>query len=53
MDPHTFKIKSRLGLDPLYLARQRYSVAFLMTYLLAVPAMLEVGNSDSAMIRTI
>jgi len=37
----------------LYLARQRYSVASLMPYLRAVPAMLEVGNSDSAMIRMI
>ena len=38
---------------PLYLARQRYSVASLMPYLRAVPAMLEVGNSASAMMRMI
>ncbi len=39
--------------NPLYLARQRYSVVSLMPYLRAVPAMLAVGNSDSAMIRMI
>ena len=40
-------------LRPLYLARQRYSVASVMPYFRAVPAMLTEGNSDSAIIRMI